>query len=202
MPPAEPPPAATEQPDHPIRLIVTDDLGRSRLTVFFRLILAIPHFVWLLLWTIVALLAVIAAWFATLLAGRCPDGLHNFIARYLRYGTHVNAYLYLIANPFPKFSGRDAYSVDLEVDPPAPQNRWATGFRVILAIPALIVVNVLQQVLQIIAFLGWFVCIALGRMPKGMRDLEVYCLRYGQQTVAFLSLLTSRYPSFGGPPIN
>jgi hypothetical protein len=37
---------------HPIRLIVTDDLRRSRLTVFFRLLLAIPHFVWLLLWGI------------------------------------------------------------------------------------------------------------------------------------------------------
>ena len=28
---------------HPIRLVVTDDLKRSRLTVFFRLLLVIPH---------------------------------------------------------------------------------------------------------------------------------------------------------------
>ena len=32
---------------HPIHLVVTDDLQRSRLTVFFRLLLVIPHFVWL-----------------------------------------------------------------------------------------------------------------------------------------------------------
>ena len=28
---------------HPVRLVVTDDCRRSRLTVFFRLLLAIPH---------------------------------------------------------------------------------------------------------------------------------------------------------------
>ena len=39
---------------HPIRLLVTDDLHRSRLTVFFRLPLSIPHFFWLGLWSIVA----------------------------------------------------------------------------------------------------------------------------------------------------
>jgi hypothetical protein len=35
----------------------------------------------------------------------------------------------------------------------------------------------------------------LGRMPKGMRDLSAYCIRYQVQTWAYLVLLTSRYPS-------
>ena len=35
---------------HPIGLIVTDDLQRNRLTVFFRLLLAIPHFIVVILW--------------------------------------------------------------------------------------------------------------------------------------------------------
>ena len=39
---------------HPIGLVVTDDLARSRLTTFFRLILAIPAVIWLALWGIVA----------------------------------------------------------------------------------------------------------------------------------------------------
>ena len=37
----------TERAHHPIRLVVTDDLQRNRLTSFFRLIVAIPHLVWL-----------------------------------------------------------------------------------------------------------------------------------------------------------
>jgi len=47
----------TEHVRHPIRLVVTDDLQRNRLTVFFRLILAIPHLIWVTVWGIVAALA-------------------------------------------------------------------------------------------------------------------------------------------------
>jgi hypothetical protein len=36
--------------EHPIHLLLSDDLKRSRLTVFFRLLLALPHMVWLSLW--------------------------------------------------------------------------------------------------------------------------------------------------------
>ena len=57
-----------------------DDLRRSRLTVFFRLLLALPHIVWLLLWGIVAFFAVIANWFVTLFRGTPARGLHRFIS--------------------------------------------------------------------------------------------------------------------------
>jgi Domain of unknown function (DUF4389) len=206
LPPEQPPtePAAqpiVEEDRHPIRLIVEDDLKRSRLTVFFRLLLAIPHLFWIVLWGIAALLVLIAGWFVTLVAGRLPDGMHDFLARYQVYTTHLTAYLMLLANPYPGFKGRPgAYAVDLQVDPPQRQSRWKTAFRLILAIPALILMGVLQQVLQIIAFLGWFVCLAIGRMPKGMRDLGAYCLRYQEQTYAYMYLLTARYPSLSGPP--
>jgi hypothetical protein len=91
---------------HPIYLEVTDDLRRSRLTVFFRLLLALPHLLWLSLWSIPAWLAVIPQWFITLFAGRPSERLFRFIAVYLRYATHVNAYTLLLANPFPGFRGR------------------------------------------------------------------------------------------------
>jgi hypothetical protein len=205
QPPVEPELTAQAAPqpgeDHSIRLIVTDDCRRSRLTVFFRLILAIPHFFWVTLWSIAAFFVVIVGWFAALIKGRLPDGLHNFLASYLVYSTRVNAYWYLLANPYPPFHGSPsvAYPIDMQVDPPQRQRRWKILLRVILAIPALILAWVFGQVLSIVAFLGWFVCIAIGRMPKGMRDLGVYCLRYQQQTYGYLMLLTERYPSLAGP---
>ena len=64
-----------------------------------------------------------------------------------------------------------------------------------LVIPAYVFAAVLGTVAQVLAFVGWFVCLVLGRMPKGMRDLIAYCLRYQMQTYAYLFLLTSRYPS-------
>ena len=95
---------------HPIQIVVTDDLERSRLTVFFRLLLAIPHFIWLALWGIAVWFAVVAAWFVGIFTGRIPDGLHGFIATYLRYVTHVNAYFSIAADPFPAFNGMPGYN--------------------------------------------------------------------------------------------
>ena len=132
-----------QRPTHPVRLVVNDDLRRNRLTVFFRLLLAIPHIIWFVLWGIVAVLAWIANWFATLIKGRSPDGLHNFLATYLRYQTHVYAYVLLVANPFPDFGGKPGYPIDIEVDSAQPQNRWTVAFRLILAIPAFIIAGIL-----------------------------------------------------------
>ena len=64
-----------------------------------------------------------------------------------------------------------------------------------LIIPAYVFSAVLSTVAQVVAVISWFVCLALGRIPRGMRDLTAYCLRYQAQTYAYLFLLTSRYPS-------
>jgi Domain of unknown function (DUF4389) len=187
---------------HPVGLIVDDDLQRNRLTVFFRLVLAIPHLIWVALWGLAAGLAVLAAWFAALFTCRVPDGLHEFVAGYLRYSTRVTGYIYLLADPFPPFSGAaGGYPVDLEVAGPQDQRRVTVFFRIVLAIPALLLTYVFRMVNQIVAFLGWFYCLATGRMHQGMRDLSAWLLRYEVQTYAYLGLLTERYPSMAGAPV-
>jgi hypothetical protein len=185
---------------HPIQVVVTDDLERSRLTVFFRPLLVIPHLIVLFLWSIVAEFAILIAWFAALITGRVPDGLHNFIASWLRYTTHVYAYVLLLADPYPPFSGSSPYPVDLEIAPAAPQGRLTVLFRIILAIPALIIAGILRYLGFAVAVIGWFASLFLGRMPKGLRDTGAWTLRVDQQTAAYVSLLTDRYPQFGPTP--
>lgn len=185
--------------DHPIALTVTDDLHRSRLTVFFRLLLAIPHIVWLLLWTIAVWLAVIVAWFAAVFTGWVPEALHRFISAFIRYQSHVSAYVLLTANQFPGFTGTPGYAVDAVTPVRERQNRWTVGFRLVLVLPALVVEGALGGVALVAALLGWFVALALGRMPVGFRNVSAYAIRYGAQTDGYLYLLTDRYP-FSGPP--
>jgi hypothetical protein len=185
---------------HPIGLIVTDDLRRSRLTVFFRLLLVIPHLIWLYLWSIPVAFAVLISWFAALFTGQVPAGLHNFNAAFLRYSTRVTGYLFLLADPWPPFSTSQPYPIDVRVDPPAPQSRLTVFFRLLLAIPALILVYVFRAVNQIVALLAWFYCLALGKMNEGMRNISAWLLRYEVQTYAYLMLLTGRYPSLAGAP--
>ena len=183
-------------PHHPVRLRIADDLRRSRLTVFFRLLLAIPHFLWLNLWSFAFYGVVFFNWFATLFSGRSEEDVHNFTSRFVRYNAHFYAYVSLLANPFPGFAGRpDTYPIDVEIDAPERQSRWKTGFRLILSIPALVFSSVLSTVMQVVAVIAWFTCLVLGRIPRGMRDLGAYCLRYQTQTFAYLGLLTPRYPS-------
>ena len=182
---------------HPIRLVVNDDLERTRLTVFFRLILAIPLLLWAVLWAVIAVLAYIVNWFATLFTGQSPEGLHNFLATFLRYTTHVRAYTLLVADPYPPFTGREGtYPIDLEVDPPQRQNRWTVFFRGILALPALLLSNILSQVNQLLAVFSWFIALVTGRVPEGLRNFAALAMRIETQTYAYVLLLTGRYPSF------
>lgn len=190
---------AAPGPPHPVRLRVDDDLRRSRLTVFFRLLLVIPHLIVLSVFVLVAGVLLPIHWLATLIAGRPVGALHSLYARTLRYGTQVSAYFHLLSDPFPPFGGGGTYPVDLELEAPEAQSRLVTLFRIILVIPAWLLASVLAYVLQIVAFLGWFICLVLGRMPEGMRNLGAYCLRFQMQTYAYFVLATSRYPSLSFP---
>jgi hypothetical protein len=194
--------------DRPVHLIVSDRMERSRVTVFFRLLLAIPHLIWLSLWGLVVLVAVVINWFATLFAGTSPEGLHNFLAAYVRYAIHVGAYVLLAADPFPEFTGKPGYPVDVEIAPPQPQNRWKVGFRILLAVPALMIAGALTSgsartygvnygygLASVAALLGWFAALAQARLPRGLRDAVAYALSYSAQLDAYLFLLTDRYPN-------
>jgi hypothetical protein len=211
--------ALVDTHEHPVRLVVEDDLRRNRLTVFFRLLLAIPHLLWLFLWSIAALVVTVITWFAALVTGRPPAALHGFLSRYVRYTVHLNAYLYLAANPYPPFVGEPGgYVVDVELPAPEAQARWKTLLRIVLALPALLLSAALGgaggpplnasrnsrsgrysgavgALMAICAFLGWFAVLATGRMPRGLRDANAYALGYNAHVASFVLLLTDRYPN-------
>ncbi len=210
--PEAPPPEAPPPAWHPVRLVVTDDLHRSRLTVFFRFLLAIPHYLWAALIGTAVAVVVFLQWWVLLFRGRPSEGMHEFTAGFLRYSAHVEAYVLLAANPFPGFypMSTGPYPVDLEIDGPAPQNRWKTFFRFPLAIPAMLIAGTLLWggprtgsyfsggFAFGIAFLLWWVGLIKGRAPRGLRDLLAYCIGYASQFSAYLFLVTDRYP-YSGP---
>jgi len=180
---------------HPIELTVGGDLTRSRLTVFFRGILLIPHLIFVYVWALVALVTGIVGWIVALFIGRLPDPLHRFLAAYVRYSARVAAYGLLIADPFPPFSGAQGRgNVDVLVAPATRQRRWGIFFRTILVLPASLLINVFRLVNLMIAILGWVYCLFTGRMEPGMQQLNALLLRYEVQTAGYVFLLTSRYP--------
>ncbi len=106
---------------HPIRLTVADDLRRWRLTVALRWLLALPHLFVLGVWTYVLVPVALVNWVIALVRGRPAAGLSSWVSRFVRFQTHVYAYVYLVADRYPPFRGwAGTYPVDLAIDPPGP----------------------------------------------------------------------------------
>jgi hypothetical protein len=174
---------------------------RSRLTTFFRAILAIPHFIVLYVWGLVAGIAVFIAWFALVITGRYPQGLYDFVASFQRYSTAAYGYVGLLTDEYPPFSGdTDDYPVHIRIPPPkAEYDRLKVLFRIILAIPVFIITYAMQIVWEIGALIAWFAIVIIGKQPKGLQDMIVLGLSYQQRAYAYIFLLTEDWPPFTDP---
>ena len=177
---------------------------QRRATVFFRWILAIPHLLYLAALGVAGWFAVVAAWFVALLTGRLPDGLRLFVARVINQFTRVHAYAqYLLTDRYPPFAlDQGDYDAELLLPPATRLNRAAVLFRVVIGIPALIVVQVLSSGVWIVLFFVWVVVLVRGRMPASVFGAMAAILRYQARAYAWFVLLTPEYPRglFGDRP--
>src|SRR5207247_363184 len=101
---SQPPPVEPPRP-HPVRIVDDDDLRRSRLPVLVRWLLAYPHFVWLGLYTVVAVLVPAVDWFIAIVLGRIPRGMEQLGLYCLRYQAQTHAYLLLVTDRYPSTAG-------------------------------------------------------------------------------------------------
>ncbi len=204
---------------HPVGIEVRGTLRRNRLTVFFRLLLAIPHFFWFALWSLAVVVGVIVGWFVALATARLPRGLHGFFSSYIRYSSQLLAYLSFIADPYPPFDGSSLqYPIQLTLPERDKLSRRKVLLRIVLALPALVFTTALGGggggyiasgrdakglgaswgsggILSVAFILGWFSGVFRGRMTSGLRDAGAYAIGYRAQTLAYVLLLTDRYPN-------
>ena len=210
---------------HPVRIHVEPALeGRNRLTTAFRLILAIPHLILVggpiavaIAWSAtggnasdlnwdasasggvlgaVAAVCGIIAWFALIFTGRHPSGLWRMAAFYLRWRVRAAAYLALLRDEYPPF-GEDAYPARLALAPAAAnRNRVSVLFRIILAIPQLVLIPFLGIALGCTTLVAWFAILFTGRYPAGLYHFAVGVLQWNIRVEAYVLLLHDEYPPF------
>jgi hypothetical protein len=90
---------------YPASIEVIDPVApRDRLTVAFRILLAIPHFIVLFFVLLAWCLTTIVAWFSILLIGSYPQELYYFGVGALRWRLRLEAYMLLLVDEYPPFS--------------------------------------------------------------------------------------------------
>jgi Domain of unknown function (DUF4389) len=84
--------------------IVDPAAPRDRVSVGFRLLLAIPHFILLVFLCIAWWIISIVAWLMILFTGEYPRGLYDFALGVFRWLIRVEAYMLLLVDEYPPFS--------------------------------------------------------------------------------------------------
>jgi Domain of unknown function (DUF4389) len=88
------------------------------------------------------------------------------------------------------------YPVVYRADYQAAQHRVATIFRLVLAVPHIIMWALILVPSLALAVLGWSAALVIGRLPGPIRRFQVATLTYVTRVTGYLVLLTDRWPPF------
>jgi hypothetical protein len=193
----EPTAVAAPAPGYPLRYDVDYPESLSRLLIFVKWLLAIPHFIVLYFLGIVVDLFLVIAFFAILITRKFPKGLFDFVVNVYRWNANVTAYVGLMRDEYPPFSwDAGQYPVTYEVDYPEEMNRWLPLIKWLLAVPhyiALLFIFVIAALLWVLAF---FAILFTGKFPRGMFDFIVGAIRWNLRVSAYVYFLRDEYPPF------
>jgi hypothetical protein len=172
----------------------------SRGTTFFRLILIIPWLIVGYVYIILSAFTHLFAWVAVVILGRYPQWLYNFNSGVLRYLTRFSAFAYLQTDAWPPFGISDdpSYPIRFNVAPRAErQSRLKAFFRVILALPMLIVLYAVGAIHNGLALLAWLTIVFRGYLPEAVNNAMTYVNGLYARVGGYLMILTDDYPPIG-----
>lgn len=93
--------------EYPAELVLArPEDARNRLTVFFRLLLAMPHLFVLWFLSLAWGVTTAIAWAVILFTGRYPEALYGFAIGVLAWTVRVEAYILLLRDEYPPFTLR------------------------------------------------------------------------------------------------
>ncbi len=177
---------------------VTYQESRNRLTVAFRVILAIPHLVVSTVWGYFAEILSLIQWFIILFTGKRNEGIWNLQNAYLGYYGRVMGYISLLFDEYPGF-GTDTGTVPARsaISFEEPANRLTNALRFLWMIPAAIIYIFVAIASAVLVVISWFAIVITGTHPRGMWDFLLKSLRFNLQLQAYSLLMTDDYPKFG-----
>jgi len=197
-----------EAAPYPVTVTVEYPERLSRLLIFVKWLLAIPHFIVLLFYGIAVWFAAIGAWFAILFTGNQPRGLFDFIVGFDRWVLRASSYVMLLRDEYPPFTNEPGgYPVELHVEYPERLSRGLIFIKWLLAIPHWIVLMFYALAAGVVTIIAWFAILFTARYPEGLFDFVVGFYRWEMRVIAYQGtfsyynpyvggLLTDKYPPF------
>ncbi|HEX3493586.1 MAG TPA: DUF4389 domain-containing protein [Streptosporangiaceae bacterium] len=188
-----------------MQLIAAGPAKQRRLTVAFRLILAIPQGFVLFFLGVAAGVVAFLGWWGALFMGRLPNFAVSYLSGYIRWYVRFYGYVLLLTDDYPPFSFADdpAYPVVIAIPPAGRLNRFAVFFRFILFIWADIVAGLVSAGAGwIVAFIAWLITLITGKLPTPLHLAYTAVLRYQTRFYCYTWMLTPTYAwkLFGDEP--
>jgi len=184
------------KPPYPVSLEFNGPEQLGRLSAIFRLILAIPLFIFLYAVNGVVSGLVIAHWLSLLVRGGRPVGwIGSAIVALLRFHYRAFAYLLLLSDKYPAFEGE--WFLQLEMQRPERLRRRQIFFwKTLAVIPHFIVLSVLWFGVSVCVVIGWISIVFSGRFPLGLRWFVIGFLRWSARVIAYWMSMRDEFPPY------
>ena len=198
----------------PVNLNVDYSETSDRLTVFFRLLAAIPIlFIWGMLaggqhdsataegrdavYYGVGIVMIPTIWMI-LLRQKYPRWWYDWNLNLIKFGSRVWVYLMFLRDEYPSTDEDQAVHIELPYpDVETELQRWMPLVKWLLAIPHAIALAFLSIWVVIVGFIAWFAVLITGTYPKSLFDYVVGVMRWWMRVGAYAILLTTdQYPPF------
>jgi len=199
---------------YPISLSIDYSEKSNRVTVLFRLFLAIPILIILALLTsssyeseqatkeVERVYSVGIVFLPTLLMivfrKKYPKWWFDWNLALAKFSIRVSSYLLLLRDEYPSTDEEQAVNVEINYpDVEKELNRWLPLIKWLLAIPHFIVLIFLMLGVIFSTILAWFIILFTGKYPKSLFNFVVGFLRWFLRVEAYAILLTTdKYPPF------
>ncbi|MBT3299772.1 MAG: DUF4389 domain-containing protein [Candidatus Marinimicrobia bacterium] len=197
--------------NYPATLTIEYPENANRLTVFFRLFMAIPIMVilgllsyhgynseqvpeesyWVGILVVPTLLMIV-------FRRKYPRWWFDWNVQLTKFSIRVASYILLLRHEYPSTDEEQAVHVQIDYpDVEKDLNRWLPLIKWLFILPHIFVLCFIMIGVLLCTILAWFIVLVSGKYPKSMFDFVVGSLRWTLRVQAYaLLLITDQYPPF------
>jgi hypothetical protein len=178
--------------------------NRDRVTVLFRGILVFPVIIYLCSlmqmwhWGISNAVITLPVILTLVFRGKYPSYVLTFNHALMELMTRYSAYILFLTDDYPSIERNENVAVLFpDVDGGKKLSRWQPLFKLIFAIPLIIVGIIYSVITLILTILAWIHILITGKYPDPVIKWSIGSVKYWNRVIGYAAaLVTDEYPTF------